>query len=101
MYKRQVDNYGILTIAGGTYIDNSVGDGASIKNREGATLTITGGTFQGEAQDFTNPNYSNYWANSRVNNSGTLIISGGTFISNVTSMPVIKQTAGTAVIRCV
>ena len=94
-----VDNYGKLTITGGTYIDNSVGDGASIKNREGAFLTITGGTFQGEAEEGKNPNYPNYWANSRVNNSGTLVISGGIFLSKLTSMPVIKQTAGTATIE--
>lgn len=94
-----VDNYGRLIITGGTYIDNSVGDGASIKNREGAFLTITGGTFQGEAEEGQNQEHPTYWANSRVINSGTLVISGGVFLSELTSMPVIKQTAGTATIE--
>ena len=94
-----VDNYGRLIITGGTYIDNSVGDGASIKNREGAFLTITGGTFQGEAEEGQNQEHPTYWANSRVINSGTLVISGGVFLSKLTSMPVIKQTAGTATIE--
>lgn len=94
-----VDNYGRLIITGGTYIDNSVGDGASIKNREGAFLTITGGTFQGEAEEGHNQEHPTYWANSRVMNSGTLVISGGVFLSELTSMPVIKQTAGTATIE--
>ena len=44
-----IDNYGILTIENGTYLGHVLGDGAGIKNRPGATVTINNGNFKGAA----------------------------------------------------
>ena len=71
-----IDNYGTLTITGGTY----TGGLDTVKNEPNAKLTITGGTFtltKGNSKGFTGV----------VFNYGELTISGGEFIQSDKSAP--------------
>ena len=71
-----IDNYGALTITGGTY----TGGLDTVKNEPNAKLTITGGTFtltKGTSSGFTGV----------VFNYGDLTISGGEFIQGDKSAP--------------
>ena len=71
-----IDNYGTLTITGGTY----TGGLDTVKNEPNAKLTITGGTFtlaKGSSSGFT----------SVLFNYGELTISGGEFIQSDKSAP--------------
>ena len=71
-----IDNYGTLTITGGTY----TGGLDTVKNEPNAKLTITGGTFtlaKGSSSGFTGVLF----------NYGELTISGGEFIQSDKSAP--------------
>lgn len=85
-----VDNYGMLTISDGCFVNYAKGDGAAIKNRSGAVLLITGGVFTGEVTDDAREDA----ANALVANDGTLTITGGTFSTSSKVTPAIKQFSG-------
>ncbi len=74
-----IDNYGKLTIESGTFTNVAHGFGSAIKNRNGASLTITGGTVRSEVDDSAAE--GNVGAgNLLISSAGDLKISGGTFI---------------------
>ena len=86
-----IDNYGSLTINGGTFMDHGYGNGASIKNRNG-TLVINDGAFQGTSSDLVN-------ANTRIANEGSLTINGGTYTTQYGQNPSIKIISGNASVQ--
>ena len=86
-----IDNYGSLTINGGTFMDHGYGNGASIKNRNG-TLVINDGAFQGTSEDLVN-------ANTRIANEGSLTINGGTYTTQHGQNPSIKIISGNASVQ--
>ena len=87
-----IDNYGTLNIESGNFIDFASGDGATIKNRPGGTLNISGGYFEGVGTA------DRETGNARVASDGTLNITGGSFYTKSSRNPSIKVISGTAYI---
>ena len=84
-----IDNYGVLTLDGGTFIDYGQADGSSFKNR-GGTIIINGGDFSSN---------STGKGNACVYSDGRLIIKDGSkFKSNSTgAYPVIVNTGSATI----
>lgn len=73
---------GPLTINASTFTNNSGGDGGGAISIDGATITVTNSTFQGNhAQNGSLSNGGNGGA-IRVHSTGALIVSGSTFTGN-------------------
>ena len=84
-----IDNYGMLTLDGGTFIDYGQADGSSFKNR-GGTIIINGG-------DFTSNSTGK--GNACVYSDGRLTIAdGATFKANSTGAYAVIVNTGSATI---